>query len=61
MPHTGTTPQRPWIPVRWRKPLAWGTLAVGVLDIMDAFIFFGLRGATPKPHPPIHCGRCAGP
>ncbi len=43
MPH----PTAPWIPVPWRKPLAWGTLAVGMLDILDAFIFFGLKGATP--------------
>ncbi len=27
--------------------LVAGTLAVGVLDILDAFIFFGLRGASP--------------
>ncbi len=33
--------------MRWRAFL-WGTLAVGVLDIADAFIFFGLRsGAEP--------------
>lgn len=29
------------------RALATGTLAVGVLDIMDAFIFFGLRGVKP--------------
>ncbi|MEJ7811923.1 MAG: hypothetical protein WKG32_16040 [Gemmatimonadaceae bacterium] len=29
------------------RALASGTLAVGVLDILDAFIFFGLRGAAP--------------
>ena len=29
------------------RALAAGTLAVGVLDILDAFIFFGLRGAKP--------------
>ena len=27
--------------------LLYGTLAVGTLDIVDAFIFFGLRGARP--------------
>jgi hypothetical protein len=27
--------------------LLTGTLAVGVLDLLDAFIFFGLRGARP--------------
>jgi hypothetical protein len=34
---------------RWSasRALAAGTLAVGVLDILDAFIFFGLRGAKP--------------
>ena len=34
---------------RWSvsHALAAGTLAVGVLDILDAFIFFGLRGAKP--------------
>jgi uncharacterized membrane protein (GlpM family) len=30
-----------------RKALALGTLVVGTLDILDAFIFFGLRGASP--------------
>ena len=29
------------------KALLYGTLAVGILDILDAFIFFGLRGAQP--------------
>lgn len=29
------------------RALVVGTLAVGVLDILDAFIFFGLRGAKP--------------
>jgi hypothetical protein len=29
------------------KALLYGTLAVGILDILDAFIFFGLRGARP--------------
>ena len=29
------------------RALVVGTLAVGVLDILDAFIFFGLRGARP--------------
>jgi hypothetical protein len=29
------------------RALALGTLAVGTLDILDAFIFFGLRGAKP--------------
>ena len=30
-----------------RKALALGTLAVGILDILDALIFFGLRGVQP--------------
>ena len=30
-----------------RKALALGTLVVGTLDILDALIFFGLRGAKP--------------
>ena len=30
-----------------RKALALGTLVVGTLDILDALIFFGLRGAHP--------------
>ena len=29
------------------KALLFGTVAVGILDILDAFIFFGLRGAPP--------------
>src|SRR5688500_19816783 len=29
------------------KALLYGTLAVGVLDILDAIVFFGLRGAQP--------------
>jgi hypothetical protein len=29
------------------RALLAGTLAVGVLDLLDAFIFFGLRGAQP--------------
>jgi hypothetical protein len=29
------------------RALVVGTLAVGVLDLLDAFIFFGLRGAGP--------------
>ena len=29
------------------RALIYGTLAVGVFDILDAFIFFGLRGARP--------------
>ena len=29
------------------RALVTGTLIVGVLDILDAFIFFGLRGARP--------------
>lgn len=28
------------------RPLLLGTLAVGVLDMMDAFIFFGLKGVA---------------
>jgi uncharacterized membrane protein (GlpM family) len=30
-----------------RKAFALGTLVVGTLDILDALIFFGLRGASP--------------
>ncbi len=30
-----------------RKALVLGTLVVGTLDILDALIFFGLRGARP--------------
>ena len=30
-----------------RRALLLGTLVVGVLDILDAFIFFSLRGAAP--------------
>lgn len=30
-----------------RRALLLGALTVGVLDIMDAFIFFGLRGVPP--------------
>lgn len=40
MPHQ----RRPLTPA---LALLYGTLAVGVLDILDAFIFFGLRGAPP--------------
>lgn len=29
------------------RALLFGTLAVGVLDLLDAFIFFGLRGVRP--------------
>jgi hypothetical protein len=29
------------------KAVLYGTLAVGILDILDAFIFFGVRGARP--------------
>jgi hypothetical protein len=29
------------------RALLYGALAVGILDIADAFIFFGLRGASP--------------
>jgi hypothetical protein len=29
------------------KALLYGTLAVGTLDILDAFVFFGMRGARP--------------
>ena len=29
------------------RALVHGTLAVGILDILDAFIFFGLRGVKP--------------
>jgi len=30
-----------------RKALALGTVVVGTLDILDALVFFGLRGAQP--------------
>ena len=37
-------PTRP----RYAHPILYGTLVVGTLDALDAFIFFGLRsGATP--------------
>jgi hypothetical protein len=29
------------------RALLYGTLAVGILDLADAFVFFGLRGARP--------------
>ena len=29
------------------RALDWGTLIVGTADILDAFIFFGLRGTRP--------------
>ena len=31
----------------WKRALLFGTLTVGCLDIFDAFVFFGLRGAPP--------------
>ena len=31
----------------WGRALLIGTLAVGILDILDAFVFFGMRGAPP--------------
>jgi hypothetical protein len=31
----------------WGRALLFGTLAVGVLDILDAMVFFGLRGVQP--------------
>ncbi len=34
-------------PLTPARALLFGTLTVGILDILDAFIFFGLRGATP--------------
>ncbi len=34
-------------PLSTAGALVAGTLTVGVLDILDAFIFFGLRGARP--------------
>ena len=30
-----------------RQALLYGTLTVGVLDILDAFVFFGVRGVAP--------------
>jgi len=36
--HSGPTPT---------KALLYGTLAVGILDILDAFVFFGTRGVQP--------------
>ena len=30
-----------------RRALLYGTLVVGVLDLADAFVFFGLRGVRP--------------
>ena len=33
---------------RYAHPILYGTLAAGTLDLLDAFVFFGLRsGATP--------------
>ena len=32
---------------RTLRPLALGALAVGTLDLLDAFVFFGLRNGTP--------------
>jgi hypothetical protein len=29
------------------RALLYGTLAVGIIDLADAFVFFGLRGARP--------------
>jgi hypothetical protein len=29
------------------RAITYGTLAVGVLDLLDAFVFFGLRGVAP--------------
>lgn len=29
------------------RALLWGTIAVGTFDLLDAFIFFGLRGIQP--------------
>jgi hypothetical protein len=34
-------------PLSTAGALLTGTLAVGILDLLDAFIFFGLRGARP--------------
>jgi hypothetical protein len=31
----------------WKRALLFGTLTVGILDILDAIVFFGLRGAPP--------------
>ena len=31
----------------WKRALLVGTLTVGILDILDAIVFFGLRGAPP--------------
>jgi hypothetical protein len=31
----------------WGRALLFGTLAVGILDIVDALVFFGMRGAQP--------------
>ena len=30
-----------------RRAIVYGTLVVGALDLLDAVVFFGLRGATP--------------
>jgi hypothetical protein len=32
------------------RALLYGTLVVGILDLADAFVFFGLRGARPINH-----------
>jgi hypothetical protein len=40
----GPEPGRPWTPAR---AALLGGLTVGVLDLLDAFVFFGLRGVPP--------------
>jgi hypothetical protein len=39
-----TSARKPWKPAR---AVLLGTLAVGVLDILDAFLFFGFQGVPP--------------
>lgn len=34
-------------PARTTRAILWGTIAVGVLDLLDAFLFFGWRGVPP--------------
>lgn len=40
-----TDPAQP--PQHRARALLYGTLAVGILDITDAIVFFGLRSAKP--------------
>jgi hypothetical protein len=43
----GSLPIRAYPALRPSTALLYGTLVVGVLDLLDAIIFFGLRGVAP--------------